>query len=215
MTKIDNKQRAIRMGSGVATMFVGSTLVIGTLLMINRLAEGPNERNIEKQTSFQVEKKAEPPPKKIVKRQQPEPQRRTTRTPPMVNLDSSLSGVDVGIPGLNAGNFADMQDSLLGDTQDVVMTDDSVDSPPQPTYQAPMEYPKSARAQGLEGYVVLSLLISATGEIEQVEVLESSPGGVFEQAARQGIREWRFRPAQYQGRNVKVWAKQRIRFNLS
>ena len=213
--KIDTKTRAMRAGAGVTTMVFGSTLVIGTLLMINRLAEGPNESNLEKQTSFEVEKKAEPPPKKIIKRQQPKPQRRATRTPPMVNLDSSLSGVDVGIPGLNAGNFTDLQDSLLGDTQDVVMTDDSVDSPPRPTYQAPMQYPKDARAQGKEGYVVLSLLISATGEIEQVEVLESSPGGVFEQAARRGIREWRFRPAQYQGRNVKVWAKQRIRFNLS
>ncbi|MGK7294977.1 MAG: TonB family protein [Candidatus Wenzhouxiangella sp. M2_3B_020] len=212
---IDRKTRAIRAGAGVATMVIGSTVVIGALLMINRLAEGPNQRVIDKQTSFQVEKKAEPPPKKIVKRQQPEPQRRATRTPPMVNLDTSLSGVDVGIPGLDAGNFSNLQDSLLGDTQDVVMTDDSVDSPPQPTYRAPMQYPKNARAQGKEGYVVLSLLISATGEIEQVEVLESSAGADFEQAARQGIRQWRFKPAQYQGRNVKVWARQRIRFNLS
>ena len=213
--KIEPRKRALRVGAGVTAMVVGSTLVIGTLLMINRLAEGPNQRVVENRTSFEVEKKTEPPPKKIVKRRQPEPQRRTTRTPPMVNLDTSLSGVDVGIPGLDAGNFTDLQDSLLGDTQDVVMTDDSVDSPPRPTYQAPMQYPKDARAQGKEGYVVLSLLISATGEIEQVEVLESSPGGIFEQAARQGIREWRFEPAQYQGRNVKVWARQRIRFNLS
>jgi len=59
------------------------------------------------------------------------------------------------------------------------------------------------------------LLISAAGEIEKVQVLESSPAGLFEESAVQGVRNWRFEPAQYQGRSVRVWAKQRIRFDLS
>ena len=81
--------------------------------------------------------------------------------------------------------------------------------------QGHVAYPKTAGSRGVEGYVVLSLLISATGEIEKVQVLESSPSGVFEDAALQGVRNWRFEPAQYQGRNVKVWARQRVRFDLS
>lgn len=200
---------------GVGFMFVGSVLIIGTLLMINRLAEGPESRELTKKTSFQVEREPEPPPKRVAKREPARPQRSRDISPPTVELDTSLSGIDVGIPAVNTEDLGGMKDELLGDTRDVVMTDDSVDQPPRPTHRTPLPYPQSARQKGVEGYVVLSLLISATGEIEQVEVLESSPGGVFEQAARQGIREWRFRPAQYQGRNVKVWAKQRIRFNLS
>ena len=62
---------------------------------------------------------------------------------------------------------------------------------------------------------MLSLLITATGEIEKMQVLEASPAGVFEDAALEGVRSWRFEPAQYQGRNVKVWARQRVRFDLS
>ena len=91
----------------------------------------------------------------------------------------------------------------------------SVDKPPRATYQAPMNYPPRARAKGTEGFVVFSLLIGITGEIEQVRIVESYPEGVFDEAATQGINQWRFEPAMYQGQAVRSWARQRIRFDLS
>lgn len=215
VTQIRKKSRLTPMFSGLAFMLVGSTLVIGTLLMINRLAEGPDSVQQSTSTEFAVERRPEPPPPRVERREPPKPQRRNQTAPPMVSLDSSLSGIDLGIPGLDAGGLNDLQHSLLGDTDDVVMTDDSVDAPPRPTYQAPVEYPRNARARGQQGYVVLSLLITAAGEIEKVQVLEAEPAGVFDQAAIEGVRNWRFEPAQYQGRNVKVWARQRVRFDLS
>ena len=63
--------------------------------------------------------------------------------------------------------------------------------------------------------LVLSILVSEKGSVDQVQVLESSPSGVFDAAALQGIRSWQFEPAKYQGDVVRVWAKQRIRFDLS
>ncbi|AKS42229.1 energy transducer TonB [Wenzhouxiangella marina] len=201
--------------SGLVFMVFGSALVIGTLLMINRLAEAPSREAEQASTSFAVERAPEPPPQRVVRREPPPPQRSRAEAPPMVSLDSSLSGIDFGIPGLDAGDLGSLQDQLLGDTADVVMTDDSVDAPPRPVYQAPLDYPRTARAQGVQGYVVLSLLISAAGEIERVQVLEAEPAGIFEESAIQGVQAWRFEPAQYQGRSVKVWARQRIRFDLS
>jgi len=210
-----SRSKTRSMLSGLLFMLVGSTLVIGTLLMINRLAEAP-ERNLEElSSSFTVEKAPEPPQQRVVRREPPPPQRSRPQAPPMVSLDSSLSGIDFGIPGLEANDLGGLQDQLLGDTADVVMTDDSVDTPPRPVYQSPLDYPRGARSQGVQGYVVLSLLISAAGEIEKVQVLEAQPSGIFEESAIQGVRSWRFEPAQYQGRSVKVWARQRIRFDLS
>ncbi len=200
---------------GLASMFAGTVLVVGTLLLINRLSETPERNNPNGETSFAVRKQQQPPPPPRPRREPPPRKRSSDPAPPMVSLDSSLSGIDFGLPGFDAGDLNDLQDQLLGDTRDVIMTDDSVDSPPRPTYQAPMAYPRSARARGVQGYVVLSLLISATGEIEKVQVLEANPSGVFEEAALEGVRNWRFEPAQYQGRNVKVWARQRVRFDLS
>jgi protein TonB len=78
-----------------------------------------------------------------------------------------------------------------------------------------MVFPPRARAQGVEGYVVFSLLIGITGEIEQLEIVESYPEGIFDDAATQGINQWKFEPATYQGQAVRAWAKQRIRFDLS
>jgi len=200
---------------GLTAMLGGTVLVVGTLLVINGLSELPDRRDLNGETSFAVQKQQPPPPPPQPRREPPPRQRASDTAPPMVSLDSSLSGIDFGLPGFSAGDLNDLQDQLLGDTRDVVMTDDSVDAPPRPTFQAPLAYPRQARARGIQGYVVLSLLISATGEIEKVQVLESSPSGVFEQAALEGVRNWRFEPAQYQGRNVKVWARQRVRFDLS
>lgn len=215
VTQIKRSSRMTPMLSGLLFMLVGSAVVIGMLLMINRLAEGPEAQDLVQTSEFSVERRPEPPPPRVERREPPKPQRRSQQAPPMVSLDSSLSGIDFGIPGLEAGNLNDLQDQLLGDTDNVVMTDDSVDAPPRPTYQAPVQYPRGARSQGVQGYVVLSLLISAAGEIEKVQVLEAEPAGVFDQAAIEGVRNWRFEPAQYQGRNVKVWARQRVRFDLS
>lgn len=204
-----------QVAAGLLSMTAGTVLVIGTLLVINSLSEAPDRQEVASEASFAVQKQQPPPPPpKPEPRREPR-QRSTQPSPPMVSLDSSLSGIDFGLPGFSSSDLNNLQDELLGDTRDVVMTDDSVDSPPRPTYQAPLQYPKAARARGVEGYVVLSLLISATGEIEKVQVLESQPSGVFEDAAKQGVRDWRFQPAQYQGRNVKVWARQKVRFDLS
>ena len=39
--------------------------------------------------------------------------------------------------------------------------------------------------------------------------------GTFDEVVLAGINQWQFEPAQYQGKSVRAWAKQRIRFDLS
>lgn len=212
MNFINPNQWSTRQAGGIF-MMAGSVLVITTMLLINRFAEGPDQLNRDESVAFVIERQAQTPPPKLTV-PPPPPPRRSPPTPPAVALNTSLSGIDFGLPAFSGDELSALQDQLLGDTSDVVMTNDLVDSPPRPVQQAPMTYPSKARAQGLEGYVILSLLISASGEIEKVEVLESAPVGVFEASALAGIRDWRFEPAQYQGRSVKVWARQRIRFDL-
>ena len=46
-------------------------------------------------------------------------------------LAASLSGVDFGLPGMD-GAFDDLNDSLLGDVQDTVMTAETVSTLPEP-----------------------------------------------------------------------------------
>lgn len=208
---------SLRWASAVLMMLAGSALVLSTLVMINRLSQAPDKNDLLAQSQVNFERKEKPKdqPKPEAK-PKPKPRQPVRAVPnPLAGLDTSLSGIDFGLPGLSAEDLAGLNDELNGAGEGLVMTDDTVDQPPQAVYQAPMQYPARAKAKGVRGYVVLSLLIGVTGEIEQIKVVESVPEGVFDETAVGGVSQWQFEPAQYQGKAVRAWAKQRVRFDLS
>ena len=196
-------------------MIVCSALVFGALVWMNRLHQDLDKQALSSATQIAMVKQEKPKPKKIVEKPKPKPKRSQPRSPlPVSGLDSVLSGIDFGLPGPDIGSLDAMDSTILGDTKAVVMTADSVDVPPRPKSQSKFVYPRSAKKQGVTGYVVVSLLIDISGQVEKAQVLEASPVGVFEESALEGIRHWRFEPARYQGNTVKVWAQQKIRFDL-
>ena len=199
------------------SMVVGTLTVLGTVILINHFADGLERKNADDGDQIVFNRKP-PPEKQVVKKPKPKPKpRKTSRTPPppFAGLGTNLSGIDFGLPGFDMSDLNALDGDLLGGANGVVMTDDTVDDPPQATFQSPMQYPPRAKAKGIKGYVLLSLLIGVTGEIEQVKVIESYPEGVFDDVALQGINQWKFAPAMYQGKAVRAWARQRIRFDLS
>lgn len=201
--------------AAIGSMLAGSMLVFGTVVMINRFADGPDASEAIRAAAIDFQKKEQKPQaKKVEKKEQP-PKRTRSRTAPtpLTGLSTGLSGIDLGLPAFDT-DLGGLSSDLLGDVGDVVMSDDSVDVPPQPTQQGPMQYPVRAKAKGVEGYVVLTLLIGPTGEVEKVKVLEAQPPGVFDEVASTGVRNWKFEPAMYQGESVRVWAKQKVRFDL-
>lgn len=206
--------RSILFGS--TFMLLGTALVFVTIVMINRLAEGPQADAASRTAQIDFQKKEKPPQTEVVRKPKP-PERKPVRQAPLpeVALDSSLAGLDLGLFHFDASELGKLSGELLGSADDVVMTDDSVDERPHPVRQSPMSYPVRAKARGIEGYVLLSVLISPTGEVERVKVLEASPSGIFEDTAIAGVRDWKFNPAQYRGESVRVWARQRVRFELS
>ena len=64
-------------------------------------------------------------------------------------------------------------------------------------------YPPEAEAQKLEGRVVLSIDISATGEVTRAEVVEPAGHG-FDEAALAAVRQFRFIPAELDGQPAAV-----------
>jgi periplasmic protein TonB len=182
---------------------------------MNQQLARPDQGDGESFSSIDVVKKEKPKPQEVVQKRET-PKRRPSRSAPapLLGLDSGLAGMSFGLPGLDASEL-DLGEGLLGDARDTVMTDDSVDVAPRPVMQTPMVYPARAKAGGVTGYVLLSVLIGPTGRVEQVRVLESQPAGVFDDTAVAGVQQWRFEPASYRGENVRVWARQRVRFDLS
>jgi protein TonB len=197
-------------------MMLGPILVFGLVLIMNRYAADVDQVQVTKTTQMDIVKQIKPKPKKKVKKVKPKRVRKTARSPaPFKGLSSSLSGIDLGLPGLSDTGMDNLNQGLLGKTGNSVMTEDLVDVAPKPKSRGVFKYPAAAKKKGIKGYVVLSLLIDEYGRVDEVQVLESSPAGVFDDAAVQGINSWRFEPAKYEGKKVKVWAKQKIRFDLS
>ncbi len=53
-------------------------------------------------------------------------------------------------------------------------------------------YPQTALKKGLVGYVMLEFSVNDKGRVEGVEVVESSPGKVFDKAAIKALKRSRF-----------------------
>lgn len=210
------RDRARRLVWGVASMLAGTLGVLGTVVLINYFSDTLEDTRAGADSQITFDRRRPPGEKRVEKpRPKPKPRRVQRSAPaPLTGLDTLLSGIDMGLPGFSADDLGALEGDLLGAAGGVVMTDDTVDQVPRAIYQAPMIYPPRARAGGIKGYVVFSLLIGITGEIEQVRIVESYPEGVFDEAAMQGINQWRFEPAVYQGQPVRAWARQRVRFDL-
>ncbi len=60
-------------------------------------------------------------------------------------------------------------------------------------------YPSEAKAQGVEGYVVVGYDVDERGAVTNLSVLEAQPPGVFEQAALEAVAKWQFNPVMRRG----------------
>ena len=74
-------------------------------------------------------------------------------------------------------------------------------------------YPESARKRGTEGWVELAFTVTQAGTVEDVEVRNSSPEAVFDEAATRAIRQWRFEPIVRDGEKISQRAMVRLRFS--
>lgn len=63
-------------------------------------------------------------------------------------------------------------------------------------------YPPAARRRGIEGEVVRRVLVSAEGRPQAVEIARSSGSDLLDEATRETIARWRFRPALHGGEAV-------------
>jgi protein TonB len=199
-------------------MLFGSAVVFGGMLAMNGSRPPAREDRAQSPVSFAVKRQRRPKPRREnVRRPPPRPRARAPRAP-IPQLAVSLSGVSFGIPPIGSTKLDGAAEELLGDAEtaleDVVMNEHAVDVAPQAVSRRAPAYPPRARAEGVTGKVLLRLLIGLDGRVIEAEVVESAPQGVFDEAARAAVREWRFAPAQYRGQPVKVWARQRLSFEL-
>lgn len=76
------------------------------------------------------------------------------------------------------------------------------DEDARPIVRVNPKYPMDAANKGIEGWVVLVFDISAIGEVINVKVLDSEPRRIFDQAAKQALKKWKYRAKSVDGEHV-------------
>lgn len=120
------------------------------------------------------------------------------------------------IPDLAAqGNEGDGVAMSSNDLGAVIFEEGEVGQDAQPINRTPIPYPQRARELGIEGDLVLILLIDTDGKVSSVEVLSSPDQLISRKATEIILSRWKFKPAHNQGIPVKQRVKQKISFRLS
>jgi TonB family protein len=77
----------------------------------------------------------------------------------------------------------------------------------------PPNYPLLARQMKVQGAVILQALISREGSIQELQII-SGPG-ILATAAREAVKQWRFKPYYKSGQPVETQARITVNFTIS
>ncbi len=205
---------------GFLCIVVATPATFGLVIMMNSLTTKLEEDDSKAEVTFTIEhtkpkKKKERPKKMEVKKKRTGQSQKQRAIAPLPQLGSSVSGIQVEMPDYEGMNMTTASESLIGEVDNVVMTEDTVDNKPVASFTQQPVYPSRARSKNINGNVMLNILIGKDGAVKKIKVLEVDPEGYkFEQAAVNAVRNWRFQPATYKGKPVKVWATLPLGFEL-
>ena len=79
-------------------------------------------------------------------------------------------------------------------------------------HYVPPEFPMEARQRALSGWVDVQFAVRTDGAVGEVTIVGAQPVGVFEQAAVDAVRKWRYKPVMRDGQPVSQRARVRLSF---
>lgn len=75
-------------------------------------------------------------------------------------------------------------------------------------------YPRASKALGEQGVVVLEVFVTLEGTVGDIRIGRSSGFDRLDESALRAVRQWHFIPARQGGKQVSMWYKQPITFDL-
>ncbi len=94
-------------------------------------------------------------------------------------------------------------------------TGNEVKPPPVVVYLPPLRYPDTLRAKGIEGRVLLDVIIDTSGQVEPASVTTAAtPNPGFDAAARDAALGMRFLPGMVHGWPVRTLVRLPVQFRL-
>lgn len=84
-----------------------------------------------------------------------------------------------------------------------------------PLVKVAPQYPRRAAQRGIEGYVIISFTVDATGRVVDPIVIEAQPKNIFNRAALAAVKKFKYKPKVIDGKPIEVQnVKNIIRFQL-
>jgi periplasmic protein TonB len=86
----------------------------------------------------------------------------------------------------------------------------------EPLYKMNPEppYPRMAKKRGYQGTVLLSVLVTKEGRVENLWVFESSGYNILDNAALEAVKDWLFEPGKQGYKPVDMWVQVPVRFEI-
>jgi len=107
-------------------------------------------------------------------------------------------------------------DAAIGAAQDAAQRASSYVSASSMTrtrYVAP-KFPPDASQRGIDGWVDLQFLVNTDGSVGELTIVGAQPVGIFEKAALDAVRHWRYQPLMRDGQPATQRARVRLRFAM-
>lgn len=180
-------------------LLVGALVTLALyLLMAELVAAGraaltdkPDSRivdfvRLKREPELDVER---PKPKKPDKPQQTPRQVTPSQTADTENVDSPAP--DIGAMNVDTGLAVNTGFGLSASDGEYL-----------PVVKVAPIYPRRAQSQGVEGWVLLEFTVSETGAVINPRVIEAEPSNVFDRAALQAVRKFKYKPRVQDGEPV-------------
>lgn len=143
-------------------------------------------------------------------REKPEPPEPEKEPPQPDSPQQDQQQADMSSGGLNIGDVA-MDTSLDVDAG----ISGGGDSEYLPIVKVEPNYPQRALRRGIEGYVVVEFTVNKRGRVEDPRVVEADPEDMFDKAALEAARKFKYRPKTVNGEPVEVaGVRNIIRFEM-
>jgi len=218
------KQPSLRFGTALAGALATNILLFLLIPLLSHISAERQPEVISRAFTFNNLRQSPPPPPPETQPKEPPQPKELPKTPP-VNAMSRSQTPPTKTPmlALNQPQF----EAAVGDLQLGTMAFtpvappqsefdiSQVDDMPQVISRRDPVYPYNARQKNISGMVLLKFLVTKEGEVQQVSIVQAKPPGVFDEAAKQAVSTWRFKPGTLDNEPVATWVTIPLKFQIN
>ena len=124
--------------------------------------------------------------------------------PPNAMDQVSMPALSLGPEGI--GNHAFLAGSGSGFNRQ--------DAEEVPLVRINPQYPRRARVKGIEGIVLVQFIVTKSGAVREVEIVEANPPGIFNRDVRKAVLRWKYKPKLVNGKAVERTLLEEFVFKL-